>query len=348
MLIPQVLDAPARGDAVATPGDRHGAPAASPAPSAAEGKSTGAAPPDFSQTNVQEAGVDEPDIVKTDGRTVFAIAGGKLHAIDVSGARRSSSERSISTARYGHQLLIRGNRLLVMSNSYGGDGDRRRRRHRGVAGRAQRGRHQRPGGDEGAPHDDDGGRARRRAPDRRHRARRRRRLAGLHPPGRDRERAMRRFVPRTVLRSNVSGRTFRRSVVACDDVRHPRRFSGLDLLTVLTIDLDKGLFDVDRDAIMAGAQTVYASTTGLYVACQRYVAALEAGPRGARSRSRTEIHRFDTSKPDETTYASSGSVRGLRAQPVLDVGVRRRAARRVDRGAGLVRRASAAATASPT
>ena len=51
---------------------------------------------------------------------------------------------------------------------------------------------------------------------------------------------------------------------------------------MLTIDLDKGLFNVDRDAIMAGAQTVYASTTGLYVASQRYVQSLEAG-RASRS-----------------------------------------------------------------
>jgi hypothetical protein len=121
---------------------------------------------------------------------------------------------------------------------------------------------------------------------------------------------VRSFVPRTVLKSNVSGRTFRRSVAACDDVRHPRRFSGLDLLTVLTIDLDKGLFDVDRDAIMAGAQTVYASTTGLYIASQRYVAALEDG-RVVPQRNRTEIHRFEASKQGQTSYASSGSVAGF-------------------------------------
>ena len=148
--------------------------------------------------------------------------------------------------------------------------------------------------------------------------------------------SLRRFVPRTVLRSNVSGRTFRRSVVPCDDVRHPRRFSGLDLLTVLTIDLDKGLFNVDRDAIMAGAQTVYASKTGLYVASRRYV----AGGRGRPHRPAVQQHRHP---PLRHLQAGRHDVRvvgqrhGLRAQPVLDVGVRRRAARRLDRGAGLVR-----------
>src|SRR6476620_37421 len=37
---------------------------------------------DFSATNVQEAGVDEPDIVKSDGSRIFAIAGSKLYAVD--------------------------------------------------------------------------------------------------------------------------------------------------------------------------------------------------------------------------------------------------------------------------
>ncbi|MBA3407684.1 MAG: beta-propeller domain-containing protein, partial [Solirubrobacterales bacterium] len=31
---------------------------------------------DSSETNVQEAGVDEPDIVKTDGTTIFTLANG--------------------------------------------------------------------------------------------------------------------------------------------------------------------------------------------------------------------------------------------------------------------------------
>ena len=48
------------------------------------GASAGAkeATPSFSSTNVQEAGIDEPDIVKTDGKRVFAIADGKLYALD--------------------------------------------------------------------------------------------------------------------------------------------------------------------------------------------------------------------------------------------------------------------------
>jgi uncharacterized secreted protein with C-terminal beta-propeller domain len=121
---------------------------------------------------------------------------------------------------------------------------------------------------------------------------------------------LRTFVPATTIRSRISGRTFRRGVVACDDVRRPDAFSGLDLLTVLTIDLDRGLYSVDRDAIMAGAQTVYGSDASLYVASQRYVPGLQdAGdvPAGMR----TEIHRFDASQRGVTSYAGSGTVPGF-------------------------------------
>ena len=38
---------------------------------------------DYSGTNVQEQGVDEPDLVKTNGKTLFALANGNLDAVDV-------------------------------------------------------------------------------------------------------------------------------------------------------------------------------------------------------------------------------------------------------------------------
>ena len=37
---------------------------------------------DYSGTNVQEAGVDEADIIKTDGRRIFAMAAGRLIVVD--------------------------------------------------------------------------------------------------------------------------------------------------------------------------------------------------------------------------------------------------------------------------
>ena len=58
---------------------------ATPVPNAAAGGRESAPQEgvDYSGTNVQEQGVDEPDMVKTDGTTLFALANGKLDAVDV-------------------------------------------------------------------------------------------------------------------------------------------------------------------------------------------------------------------------------------------------------------------------
>src|SRR5919106_1249093 len=79
----------------------------------------GATPPkqgvDFSGTNVQEEGVDEPDMVKTDGNTLYAVGNGRLNAVDV----RTPTPRLLDTlqldARLSHELLLHGDRLLVLS-----------------------------------------------------------------------------------------------------------------------------------------------------------------------------------------------------------------------------------------
>ena len=64
------------------------APAAPPVPESADAGGAGGSGPaagvDYSTTNVQEAGVDEPDLIKTDGRRILALAQGVLHYIDVS------------------------------------------------------------------------------------------------------------------------------------------------------------------------------------------------------------------------------------------------------------------------
>ncbi len=54
------------------------------APAAAEGR--GDAGDSYSTTNVQEAGIDEPDLVKSDGKRAFVVAGSTLWALDVRAA----------------------------------------------------------------------------------------------------------------------------------------------------------------------------------------------------------------------------------------------------------------------
>lgn len=83
--------------------------------------------PSFSGTNVQEAGVDEPDIVKTDGQRILALAQGSLHYVDVSQDSPTLRSSLALQAGYGAEMLLRGDHLLLIDqeyNYYGGwEGD---------------------------------------------------------------------------------------------------------------------------------------------------------------------------------------------------------------------------------
>src|SRR5205823_11883226 len=70
----------------------------------------------FSTTNNQEPGIEEPDLVKTDGSTIFAVEQGTLYAV-VTGAPAPhvAGSLALGSTGYGAQLLLRGTRLLVIS-----------------------------------------------------------------------------------------------------------------------------------------------------------------------------------------------------------------------------------------
>jgi uncharacterized secreted protein with C-terminal beta-propeller domain len=81
------------------------------------------------------------------------------------------------------------------------------------------------------------------------------------------------------------------------------------MLSIVTMNLDKGLWQADADGVMTDAQTVYGSTKHLYVATQRWVAPDTPIAR-LPDAATTLISRFDVSDPDHTTYEGSGSVPG--------------------------------------
>jgi uncharacterized secreted protein with C-terminal beta-propeller domain len=258
-----------------------------------------------STTNVQEAGVDEPDIVKSKDGTVFAVVDDALRSIDA----RSPVPRVrdvVHLPGYGGELLIAGNRALVVSSGNSGDtvltelniadpehlrivrtlsidGLYVSARLHGRTARVVISSYPRalrvPFVDLPRP-----------APipiDAR---------AAAGKPLRARRAG---WVPSATLHNRRTGRTRKRALVACDDVRRTPRFTGADMLTVLTIDLAKGLPAVDSDAVMTSADTVYASPTSLYVATN-----------GGWEREDTSIHRFDLDGADRTVYRASGQVPG--------------------------------------
>ncbi|HCB03472.1 MAG TPA: hypothetical protein DEQ43_04345 [Nocardioides bacterium] len=91
--------------------------AAAPAPVRSTSEATG--------TNVQEAGVDEPDVVKTDGTTLFRIEDGDLVTYDLTGSdvvRLSAVELPRARGADSTELLLSGDTVVVLSHHDGRGG----------------------------------------------------------------------------------------------------------------------------------------------------------------------------------------------------------------------------------
>jgi hypothetical protein len=82
-----------------------------------DGDGGGGSSPDHSDTNVQEAGVDEPDLVKTDGNRILAVARGSLHYIDTTGAAPELVGSLDIGTSWEPELFLVGNRVLLISRT---------------------------------------------------------------------------------------------------------------------------------------------------------------------------------------------------------------------------------------
>jgi hypothetical protein len=80
----------------------------------------GAAPGSYSGTNVATAGVDEPDLVKTDGRRIVTVTGGVLRVVDAQALQLTGVLDLSSGTDLGGlmpaSLLLSGNHALVLFN----------------------------------------------------------------------------------------------------------------------------------------------------------------------------------------------------------------------------------------
>ena len=75
---------------------------------------------DYSQTNVQVTGVDEPDIVKTDGEYLYIVSGNKVIIVKATPAEDAEiiSEIEIEDSRTINNIFISGKRLVIFSQDY--------------------------------------------------------------------------------------------------------------------------------------------------------------------------------------------------------------------------------------
>jgi len=287
---------------------------------------------DYSETNNQEAGVDEPDVVKTDGRRMFVLDGGStLRVLDVTGGVPKLIDTVELPTPYAMEMLLSGDRLLVLAEP--GDSVRGLRSAPDAPLNLPTGGVQLILLDVADP-------ANVRVLDRYV-------LSGWLQAARltgTTVRVVTQAAPNLALRKAdlrvasksraAARRTWRKALqrstaanwlpvarriagkgatlgpaVGCTAIARPQQYSGVGTLTVSTVDLTAGLAPVDADSIMSDGGIVYASTTGLYVATQRSVELRfdEDTPPPVLD---TVVHRFDTATPNATDYRGSGQVRG--------------------------------------
>jgi len=73
---------------------------------------------DYSITNVQVEGVDEADIVKTDGDYIYAVSGNTVFIID---AKKLEVTSKITFKAQPSEIYINANNLVIFGNDYGND-----------------------------------------------------------------------------------------------------------------------------------------------------------------------------------------------------------------------------------
>ncbi|MEX1037965.1 MAG: beta-propeller domain-containing protein [Acidimicrobiia bacterium] len=114
--------------------------------------------------------------------------------------------------------------------------------------------------------------------------------------------------------SDANGRTTDQGTLfECTRASHPEEFAGLNMLSVVTIDLGQGLEVIDSTGVLANGDTVYSSPGSLYVATQNWDAwqwRLEGLAENEPETVTTDIHKFDISDPTLTTYLATGTVEG--------------------------------------
>jgi len=293
----------------------------------------------YSGTNVQVAGVDEADIVKTDGSRIFMVVNGVLRiaVVQPDGTVEMAGRLALTNWSPG-QMLLSGDRLLLIGPSWGdtpialggfvpGYGyssavtqimqidvsdpsnpkvdqtlqlDGSYVDSRLVEGVARVAITSNPVGFDWAYPEGSGLRAEQTATEKN------RALVKAS--------TLDNWLPYFVLTNGRTGQTTDGSLLDCSNVMIPKDFSGLNTLSILTFDMNTGIDEWATAGVVASGSTLYATADHMYVATQRWVDWSTLDEADARSESNgytTQIHEFDTSDPGSPRYLGTGDVDGF-------------------------------------
>jgi len=297
------------------------------------------AAPEHSTTNVQEQGVDEPDLIKTDGRIIVTAVNGRVRVVDV------ASEQVIATVslpgRQGEthsgELLLNGSTLIVLAQEWGGWVAPTDNRHSAFppsrtlvttvdlsdpSAPRTLGSMRLEGSYVAARMIDDTIRL----------------VMRTEPPGlqqtapttgtltaeAEAEQANRDlinastiddWIPHVQTLDSQGQSVSTERLVDCDDISRPRDPAGLTTLSVLTFDVgSSNPSPTSATGLVASGSTVYASTDRLVVTTNQWDTMRWGGGDlswPAQTTTRTDLHTFDISDPSGTTYQASGTVDGF-------------------------------------
>jgi len=297
----------------------------------------------YTGTNVQEIGVDEPDIIKTDGNRILIVNNGVLSHIATDGSQGTKTDQIEISAGWGHELFISGNRALLFTNGGGYDDvgpmDSSLSEDEEMTEMSVM-----PGFyipmahvieiDLSDPYNLQiigemkiegqylsarlvGNTVRmaiNSAPNQ---------LEWVYPSSPGSEDRATRFnkelidettiedwTPRFTLTKGETTSTG--SLLACEDLHRPESFSGFDVVSVLSFNIEDGLTEGSGVGVLASGQTVYSSLNRFYVATTKWVEA-EISEEDFKEWSEsysTDIHAFSISTEAPAQYAASGIVQG--------------------------------------
>ncbi len=296
---------------------------------------------DFSGTNIQELGVDEPDIIKTDGKRIVVTSGNELYIIDVTGDEPRLAGQTTIEAGWASDLFLAGDRVLVMAagDIYATpmvdagfaetsevfyptpvstlveldisdienpkvertlfiDGAKVSARLVGDSVRLVVS--STPTGLQFKYPETNGLKAER--------------DAEAYNKQIILESTIDNWVPYFIL-ENAAGLVIDEgSLLDCARAHHPEDFSGLQMLSVVTIDIANDLNIDDAVGVLATGDIVYASTDAMYVASsawRNWSVFEEDDTEDAINEHTTDIHKFDITDPTSTTYVATGRVTGF-------------------------------------
>ncbi|WP_419837231.1 beta-propeller domain-containing protein [Candidatus Poriferisodalis sp.] len=304
---------------------------------------------DYSISNVHEAGLDEPDSLKTDGRRIVVATDNLVRVVDVTGPTPTLAATIDLGPEWGWKLLMHGDRVLALKTHWGslarfaGSGPGREQLDWGPTNwgpttevveidlarsvPAIASRLSVEGEYVGARMTDGVVRLITRSQPKG--------IWWVYPETSDvaaaeraadanrriiAETTIEHWLPNFILRDEAGEPVDAGHLGDCDRFWAPTRYAGPGTLSITTVDIaENGLAGpMDTTSIAADGSTVYASRNYLYVTTTDWFgqrdrfADLRDGPLDESGPNvvATEIHVFDTSAPGSSAYVGSASVMG--------------------------------------